>query len=101
MDLRLRRPGLQAEIGVRKNVSHRIVLGREVVSFRLALLPHQLGLRVILVDVMGKGLEVVEELAVTGPTMKLVPHLLADHARTFRGHGILQSEFVLRRDHVT
>ena len=88
-DLRLRGPRLQAEIGMRENVSHRIVLGWEIVGFRLALLAHQFGLVVILVDVMGKGFQVVKELAVDGPAVKFLPHLLAYQARTFRRDGIL------------
>ena len=57
------RAGLQAHVGVGKVVLDLVVLRREVIGFRLALLAHQLGERVALVHVVGNGAHVVEELA--------------------------------------
>lgn len=98
--MRLGGSRLQAEIGVREIVVNRVVLGREVVGLRFALLAHQLGLGFILVQVMRNGPQVIEELAVDRPAVEFVPQLLANQPRAFRRDGIFQGELVSVRNDI-
>ena len=54
-----------------------VLLRRKIIAFRFALTPDELGLLVALVQVMHDGAHIVEELAVDGPAMVLLPDRLA------------------------
>ena len=85
---------LQAHERVAEVVVDVVVLRREVVAFRLALLPGQLGMLLRLMHVVRNRAHVVEELGVDRPPLVRVPHRLADQSRAGRGHGVLKREML-------
>ena len=99
-DVRLGRAGHQTEEGVGETRAQVVVLRREVVGFRLALLPHQLGELVVLMQVVRQRPEVVEELAVDRPAPVLLPDLRADDRRAQFGHHIAQQHALVLEDHI-
>ena len=84
--------GLEAHEGVWEIIFGQIVLRREVVSFRLAALAHQLSLSVALVHVMRDGPHVVEEFAEQIPAALAFHHLGAQQQIARMFDGVFQRE---------
>lgn len=73
--------GFEPHEGIRKIVPHIVVLGREIVGFRLSLLTDQGRLLGILMHVMGNRSHVIEEFRIDRPLAILTPDRPADNIR--------------------
>ena len=92
-DIFFGRARLQAHVGVGKIVLYLVVLRREVIGFRLSLLPHQLGEGIALVHVVGDGAHVVKKLAQQVPSAFALHHVGAEQQISGSLDRFFQQEF--------
>ena len=91
--LLLRRARLQAEEGVGEGAAVVVELGRVEIGLRFRRHPHQLGVLLALVQVVGQRVPVVEEFRVHGPLAVGVPQLLAQQLGAQLADHVHQQHF--------
>lgn len=100
VDLLSGRAGLEAHEGVGEVVADVVVLGWEVIGLGFSLLADERGLLGVLVEVVGDGAHVIEELRVDGPLSVFVPDEGADDVGSALVDEIAESEAFVSDDDV-